>query len=416
MISNREIANLAGEWQLAQHVVEKDYVLSWMLAGIAEHRHTRSWAFKGGTCLRKCWFETYRFSEDLDFTVTEGDLDFAHLSSVFVEIAEWVDDACGLRLIVDDRAFRRRKNKRGHPTVEGRIAYIGPLGTPTPPKVKLDLTADEVLVRELERKPVLHPFSDSLTSATTSWPPEVACYSLPELLGEKIRALAERCRPRYLYDVVHAHRHPDLVGRGPEVVEVLKAKCVHATIDMPTLKSIRATPFRNEIETEWSNMLGHQLMFLPKFEDFWSQLHDVFAWLQGAPSVDLLAEIQPAEVVTDWRPARHITSWREAPTLELNRLAAANRLKVSYGKFAGPLQSIRFAGANRLKVTIDYRPMSGRVGPRTVEPYSLRYSKQGDLLVMVVNDLDQVRSYRADRILDVRIEPESFTPRYLVEF
>ena len=75
MITNREIANFANEWQLAHHVVEKDYVLGWLLAGIAAHPQTRSWAFKGGTCLRKCWFETYRFSEDLDFTVTESDLD-----------------------------------------------------------------------------------------------------------------------------------------------------------------------------------------------------------------------------------------------------------------------------------------------------------------------------------------------------
>jgi predicted nucleotidyltransferase component of viral defense system len=34
------------------------------------------------------------------------------------------------------------------------------------------------------------------------------------LFGEKLRALAERCRPRDLYDVVHLHRHPDLVGRA----------------------------------------------------------------------------------------------------------------------------------------------------------------------------------------------------------
>ncbi len=148
MITKREIANLAGEWQLAHHVVEKDYVLGWLLAGIAEHQHTRSWVFKGGTCLRKCWFETYRFSEDLDFTVTESDLDVNHLKSSFAEIAAWLDNECGLRFIVDDKAFRHRKNKRGHPTVEGRLAYIGPLGSPTPPKVKLDLTADEVLVRD----------------------------------------------------------------------------------------------------------------------------------------------------------------------------------------------------------------------------------------------------------------------------
>ncbi|WP_419920060.1 WYL domain-containing protein [Candidatus Poriferisocius sp.] len=81
-----------------------------------------------------------------------------------------------------------------------------------------------------------------------------------------------------------------------------------------------------------------------------------------------------------------------------------------------PIELIRFAGANRLKVTINYRALKGRVGPRTVEPYSLRYSQQGNLLVMVVNDQSQIRSYRADRIASVRIEPESFLPRYLVEF
>ena len=32
-----------------------------------------SWLFKGGTCLKKC-FETYRFSEDLDFTLTDASI------------------------------------------------------------------------------------------------------------------------------------------------------------------------------------------------------------------------------------------------------------------------------------------------------------------------------------------------------
>jgi Nucleotidyl transferase AbiEii toxin, Type IV TA system len=53
-------------------VVEKDYVLGWILAGIYGHEElAESWVFKGGTCLKKCYFETYRFSEDLDFTLRE---------------------------------------------------------------------------------------------------------------------------------------------------------------------------------------------------------------------------------------------------------------------------------------------------------------------------------------------------------
>ena len=58
-----------------------------------------------------------------------------------------------------------------------------------------------------------------------------------------------------------------------------------------------------------------------------------------------------------------------------------------------------------------------RHGPgRSVEPYSLRRSQQGNLLVFVVNDNGQLRSYRADRIRAISVEPESFTPRYRVEF
>ena len=168
MITNREVANLAAEWQLAHHVVEKDYVLGWFLAAISEHPHTRSWVFKGGTCLRKCWFETYRFSEDLDFTVAESDLDVDLLGDAFAEIASWLDDRCGLGLIVDGSAFRQRKNKRGDPTIEGRLGYVGPLGMPTPPKVKLDLTADEVIVRRPDARPVMHPSTPSTTQDSSA--------------------------------------------------------------------------------------------------------------------------------------------------------------------------------------------------------------------------------------------------------
>lgn len=47
--------------------------MCWVLAGIAAHPDIGpSWVFKGGTCLKKCYFETYRFSEDLDFTLTDA--------------------------------------------------------------------------------------------------------------------------------------------------------------------------------------------------------------------------------------------------------------------------------------------------------------------------------------------------------
>jgi predicted nucleotidyltransferase component of viral defense system len=72
MIDRAEILGLASDLGLQPRVVEKDYILGWVLAGIARDEElSRAWLFKGGTCLKKCFFETYRFSEDLDFTVIE---------------------------------------------------------------------------------------------------------------------------------------------------------------------------------------------------------------------------------------------------------------------------------------------------------------------------------------------------------
>ena len=81
-----------------------------------------------------------------------------------------------------------------------------------------------------------------------------------------------------------------------------------------------------------------------------------------------------------------------------------------------PLELIRYAGANRLRVEIDYRADSGRRGPRVVEPYSLRRTKDGNLLLFVVNDRGQLRAYRLDRIVAVRPTDQSFRPQFLVEF
>jgi hypothetical protein len=59
--------------RLPWEALERDYVLSWMLAGVAKVDSLReTLVFKGGTALKKCHFGDYRFSEDLDFSGLEG--------------------------------------------------------------------------------------------------------------------------------------------------------------------------------------------------------------------------------------------------------------------------------------------------------------------------------------------------------
>jgi predicted nucleotidyltransferase component of viral defense system len=53
VIDKREVLEFSKELGLAPNVVEKDYVLGWLLAGIGHHEElSASWIFKGGTCLK----------------------------------------------------------------------------------------------------------------------------------------------------------------------------------------------------------------------------------------------------------------------------------------------------------------------------------------------------------------------------
>ena len=100
MISRQEILDFSREWGLRADIVEKDYLLGWLLAGISQNERIRDgWIFKGGTCLKKCYFETYRFSEDLDFTISAPELvDEPLLVDTFKEIADWIYENAGIEI------------------------------------------------------------------------------------------------------------------------------------------------------------------------------------------------------------------------------------------------------------------------------------------------------------------------------
>src|SRR6266446_6943767 len=202
MIYGREILAMASRLGLLPNVVEKDYVLSWVLAGIFQHPAlVNTWVFKGGTCLKKCYFETYRFSEDLDFTLTDqSQLDEGFLLRTFQEIATWVYEQTGIELPANGMRFEIFRNPRGHVAGHGRVAYRGPIAPKGGdlPRIRLDLTADEVLVLTPVERHITHTYSDSPENGIA-----VCCYAYEEAVAEKIRALGERARPRDLYDVVH---------------------------------------------------------------------------------------------------------------------------------------------------------------------------------------------------------------------
>ena len=73
MITQTDIQKTAAHWKLEDHITEKDYVLGWLLWGIAQHPIlSKTWVLKGGMALKKCYADTHRHSQDLDFTVLPG--------------------------------------------------------------------------------------------------------------------------------------------------------------------------------------------------------------------------------------------------------------------------------------------------------------------------------------------------------
>jgi len=98
MIAKQDILDRAEEWQLRADIVEKDYVLGWFLAAIADHSEAGPrWVFKGGTCLKKCYFETYRFSEDLDFSLLPDAVYTREgLAHILGEVAERTTELSGI--------------------------------------------------------------------------------------------------------------------------------------------------------------------------------------------------------------------------------------------------------------------------------------------------------------------------------
>jgi len=388
MINREELLEFAREFQLEPNVVEKDYALGWLLAGIANHPALRNtWIFKGGTCLKKCFFETYRFSEDLDFTLRDpAHLDVGFLTNTFAEIANWIYDTSGLELPSETHKFEVFTNPRGSFSAQGRVGYRGPLGRAgDPPRMKLDVVHDEIVVLDPIRRPVHHPYSDCPDNGI-----DVLCYAFEEVFAEKVRALAERLRPRDLYDVVHLHRRADLQPDRAMVRSTLARKCEFKGIPVPTFNSLQNHPEITELQAEWENMLGHQLPVLPPFDQFWTELPAAFVWLEEtAKQIVPKAIAVPADTDATWRAPAMASAWG----------------------YSVPLEAIRFAAANRLCVDLGYDGSH-----RVIEPYSLRRTKAGDIVLYAVrHDNGQPRSYRVDRIESATPTRTPFVPRYAVE-
>ena len=181
VISRGLVTQRANDERLPAQTIERDYILANVCADVGAVGDARL-VFKGGTLLRLCYFEDYRYSADLDFSALEG-----LTAADAIAIVGAAVTACRHRIEA--------------PTLEvsdtdggtAWISYVGPLGS-RPRRIKLDISDDE-LVESHHRLRLYQRWPDLPGDAS------IEAYTLDEAGAEKLRCIAERVQGRDLYDL-----------------------------------------------------------------------------------------------------------------------------------------------------------------------------------------------------------------------
>jgi predicted nucleotidyltransferase component of viral defense system len=179
MIGLREVQKLAYEQQVSEQSIERDYVLTWILAELSRHPSLgKATMLKGGTALKKLFYSEWRYSEDLDFTLSTSWAVEA-ITTAIGEVCVACLPSAGLEVNIAKEEPRYDGNKLRSMTIY--IAYIGPLRrTRRPRELKMDFTADEIIVAKPVKRPLQRMYSDEAKP-----PRKVLCYILEEIFAEK---------------------------------------------------------------------------------------------------------------------------------------------------------------------------------------------------------------------------------------
>ena len=205
-------------------LVEKDFVLHSLLCKLAKDPHFhKGYAFKGGTCLVKCYLGYYRFSEDLDFTyASQGDFEGRSEKQVRKMLSAEISRVLGIISSIakeEHLDFKEQKDNRDYVELGGsnrfltaKLWYESSI-TNLRQFIKVQINFVEKLCYPLQKRNALPmasardakeaKFLFGESAAALSEVPSVMAYDMQEILLEKIRAILTRkgVKPRDFVDV-----------------------------------------------------------------------------------------------------------------------------------------------------------------------------------------------------------------------
>lgn len=254
MIPQREISKTAESDKVAERAVEKDYAIHWVMLGMATTPLQRRLAFKGGTALRLCYFQNYRYSEDIDLTAIESVAKNETLAA-FAEAAEWVRRESAIQTAVLAESFAQHTDGFSFD-----VSYTGPLGAIAGRRsIKIDVSTSERVMFHVEERRVNRHYSDIPRK------PEISCYALDEIVVEKFRSLLNPARrePRDVYDLWY------LFDRGGadlgRIRSEFRSKAESKKLDPAALVDTIARKGK-ALATLWEKRLANQIADLPRFD------------------------------------------------------------------------------------------------------------------------------------------------------
>ena len=267
MINRKEINAFSKKLGVPTATIDKDWVLGHLLAGIFDQSYFQeNLIFKGGTCLKKCYFENYRFSEDLDFTSIhiEKKKIILNLKKVIQKINFETGILFG-KIKITDKKFANNLT-----AYKCSINFWGadhPKSKPPPlekrwtSSIKIDFTIHEVVCFKKENKKIIHPYSDISLNCF------IICYSIEEIVAEKFRALLQRnyAAPRDYYDLWYIIKNINTIKWG-KVATAFQKKCEHKNITYNSVNDFFDKDKMSSSKKEWFNSLNHHLKHVPSFD------------------------------------------------------------------------------------------------------------------------------------------------------
>jgi predicted nucleotidyltransferase component of viral defense system len=229
MIEKRLVQWYAADSGVDLDIAEREVALTYVLKVMADHGLFCHLAFKGGTAIRKLYLGNRgRFSLDLDFTAVDN----VDPETLILEIVGlfYAQTHFGLTFSISSSDYYANPESCG-----AEVTYRHPWVTDGRFGIQVSFRAQPLLP--------LQPVN-LLRERYFDWlgvePPQVPTLNLHEIIGEKIRAAAQRSRVRDLYDLYQLSNRKfdrDLVRR----IAVIKCWETNFAIDPAAfLGSIRS--------------------------------------------------------------------------------------------------------------------------------------------------------------------------------